>query len=193
MSSVMVTKETLRRVYLEKRQGMRDEEYDLRNSLLRKNFRCLLDESSIKTLHIFLPITSNKEVNTWPIIHDIRTDFPHVEVFTSKVKEGGTLSHYRLEESTRLVINKWGIPEPDDEQEVQLDQIDAVVVPLIISDKSGHRIGYGKGYYDRFLAETNVTYRIGVSLSPPLDCIPMIEAHDVPLTHCVSPYILEKF
>lgn len=189
----MVTKETLRRVYLEKRQGLRDEEYDLRNALLRRNFRSLLDEISISSLHIFLPITANKEVNTWPIIHDLRTDFPQIKVYTSKVQAGGSLSHYHLEESTRLVINKWGIPEPDDEKEIPLDRVDVVVVPLIISDKAGHRIGYGKGYYDRFLAETEVRYRIGLTLSPPLDCIPFIEAHDVPLTHCIGPFYSEKF
>ena len=98
-----------------------------------------------------------------------------------------------FEENTRLAINKWGIPEPEDEPPVELKALDAVVIPLIISDKSGHRIGYGKGYYDRFLSNVDVEHKIGVTLSPPLDCIPFSEAHDIPLTACIGPYFVDKF
>lgn len=189
----MVTKEVLRRVYLEKRLFLPDKEYDFRNKCIRDNFKSYVNTLSLESIHIFLPISEKREVNTWPLIYDLRSMNPDLRIYTSKVCKGGILQHFLLNEDTRLVVNRWGIPEPEDEPPVALSEIDAVVIPLIIHDKAGHRIGYGKGYYDRFLAGTRVTYRIGVTLSPPLDEIPVYETHDVPLTCCVGPHFIDKF
>jgi 5-formyltetrahydrofolate cyclo-ligase len=189
----MVTKEELRQVYLEKRLFLSDEEYEIRNKGIRKNFQSFISGLQLESIHIFLPITEKREVNTWPLIHDLRGQSPETRIYTSKVVKGGKLQHFLLNEDTRLVVNRWGIPEPEDEPPVELTNIDAVVIPLIISDKSGNRIGYGKGYYDRFLANTHATHRIGVTLSPPLDVIPVAESHDIALTCCIGPHFIDKF
>ncbi len=189
----MVTKEVLRQVYLEKRLFLTDQEYDYRNKCVRGNFKSHVHSLGLESIHIFLPISEKREVNTWPLIYDLREMNPAIRIYTSKVISGGELQHFLLNEDTRLVVNRWGIPEPEDEPAVNLKEVDAVVIPLIIHDKSGHRIGYGKGYYDRFLAKTRVTHRIGVTLSPSLDEIPVNEAHDVPLTCCIGPHFIDAF
>lgn len=188
----MVTKDELRKVYLEKRSFLSDSEYKTRNRRVRKNIAAHFSSRPPASVHIFLPITEKKEVNTWPIIHDLRKNHPRCVIYTSKAMKNGHLTHYLLTEETRLVVNRWGIPEPADTPEVDLRQVDSVIVPLIISDKRGNRIGYGKGYYDRFLEEVRVGEKIGITLSPSLDFIPCAEPHDVPLTCCIGPYLVDK-
>ena len=189
----MASKSELRRVYLEKRMFLSDDEYEERCRRVRDNFLQCFSPHSFSSLHVFLPITEKKEVNTWLIIHACRQLNPEMKIYTSKTLKNGTLEHYLLEEDTRLRVSPWGIPEPDGHDPVALEQVEVVLLPLIISDKSGNRIGYSKGYYDRFLSEVSSEHRVGLSLSPPLDNIPYTEAHDIPLTACVGPYLTEFF
>ena len=68
------------------------------------------------------------------------------------------------------------------------EAVDAVIVPLIVFDKNGNRVGYGGGYYDKFLAHCRKdTLKIGVSLFDPVDEIGGMEDFDVSLDHCVTP------
>ncbi len=191
--SLMVNKSVLRDVYLQKRMMLASEEYERRNQLVRDNFLQSFSPKKFNSLHIFLPIASKKEVNTWPIIEACREINPDLSIFTSKSLKNGLLQHFRLEEDTRLSVNRWGIPEPDGYDPVSLHHVDVILLPLIISDKQGNRIGYGKGYYDRFLEEVSSDHRVGLTLSPSLDEISYMEQHDVGLTCCVGPYITEFF
>jgi len=189
----MVNKKVLREVYLQKRMTLTEDEYARRNLGVRDNFLQSFSPKKLSSAHVFLPIASKKEVNTWPIIEACRKLNPSIKFYTSKTLKSGKLEHYLLEEETRLRVSPWGIPEPDGYDPVQLDEVDIVLMPLIISDKSGNRIGYGMGYYDRFLQQVTTKHRVGLSLSPPLDEISYMEEHDVPLTCCVGPYLTEFF
>lgn len=189
----MVNKQVLRSTFLEKRLFLSDDELDKRNSLLFSQLLQHLDLSSVGHLHIFLPIAEKKEVNTWLLIHHIRSNFPDVILYTSKSLRSGELEHFILEENTRLLVNKWGIPEPAEATPLIPDKLDLILVPLIIFDRKGHRIGYGKGYYDRFLAQYPDARKAGVSLSPPLDSIHFIEEQDIALDLCLTPYNVYHF
>ena len=189
----MPNKSELRRVYLEKRIFLSDEEYEKRCRLVRDNFLQTFAPDQFQSMHVFLPITEKREVNTWLIIHESRKLNPGLKIYISKTLKNGKLEHYLLEEDTRLRVSPWGIPEPDGHHPVELENIDVVLIPLIISDKNGNRIGYGKGYYDRFLREIPARHRVGLTLSPPLDNIQFIENHDVPLSACIGPYLCEFF
>jgi 5-formyltetrahydrofolate cyclo-ligase len=69
-----------------------------------------------------------------------------------------------------------------------------VLVPLLALDKSGHRVGYGKGFYDKFLAECRIRcQRIGISLFQPIDMIEDVGEDDITLTHCLTPSGVLKF
>lgn len=189
----MVNKQVLRDTYLEKRLFLPEAEYERRNKLLVKNFISSVDLSTIKSVHTFLPILEKKEVNTWLMIHHLRQEYPAIKIFTSRTRANARLEHYHLEENTRLKISKWGIPEPFESEPIDLISLDIILVPLIICDKLGHRIGYGKGYYDRFLKKFPGAQKIGVSLSPPLDKINFMNELDVTMHTCLTPYKTYKF
>ncbi len=87
-----------------------------------------------------------------------------------------------------MVENSWGISEPSSGARIKPEEIDMVVVPLLCFDVSGHRTGYGKGFYDRFLAACRSDcVKIGVSHFGPVDRIDDIREHDVRLDACVTP------
>jgi 5-formyltetrahydrofolate cyclo-ligase len=89
-----------------------------------------------------------------------------------------------------LELNQWGILEPNPQSAIRypLSEIDLVIVPLLGFDKQGNRVGYGKGFYDRFLARcrSNVI-KVGVSFFDPIDGISDITPLDIRLDYCITP------
>ena len=183
-----MTKQELRKIYLEKRQSLSEAEYGQRNFQLYQNFFSTIDLSFVKVMHVFLPITSKKEVDTWLIIDRVRREFPHIRISIPKVNsQKGELENFYFEGLHQLTTNDWGIQEPKQGIPTETQKIDLVLVPLLVFDLRGYRIGYGKGYYDGFLSTCNpATKKIGLSLFPPLEAIPT-EAHDVQLNSCITP------
>jgi len=183
----LMNKSTLRKKYLDQRLALGKEQYDPLNSRLIDQLFRSVDLSNIEFLHIFLPITKFKEVDTWQIIDRIMKEFPQIKLVIPKVV-GDDLEHYLFEGKEQLAIDKWGIPEPAYGKLMNPDQIDMVLVPLVVADQLGNRIGYGKGYYDKFLAECKPqTQKIGLSLLP-LSGEPIeYEESDMRLDGCVTP------
>ena len=98
-----------------------------------------------------------------------------------------------MQENTRIQISEYGIPEPEDGIEVPVTSIDVVFVPLLVFDQKGNRIGYGKGFYDRFLQQCKAgTIFIGLSFFEVEEEIPN-DAFDVALHYCVTPQKIHTF
>jgi 5-formyltetrahydrofolate cyclo-ligase len=76
--------------------------------------------------------------------------------------EGESLTFYELSSGKYLVKGRFGIMEPLPYGPV--DSIDLLMVPGIAFDKKGYRLGYGKGYYDKFLAGKDV-FSMGLAYS----------------------------
>ncbi len=188
-----MTKEEARKAFLQNRLALSEGAYQQLNFQLYNQFFAQIDLSFIKCIHIFLPIESKKEPDTWPIIDRIRREFPHVRISIPKVV-GDQLENIYLEGLHQLKKNKWGILEPEQGVPTPTEKIDMVIVPLLAVDNNGHRVGYGKGFYDRFLAECRIRcLRIGISLFDPVEIIEDVDDHDIALTHCLTPSMLLKF
>lgn len=189
----MASKKELRNIFLEKRMFLSEKEYQLRNSLIQKHIAYHIDFKKYTYLHTFLSISDKKEVLTAPIIQLAKSQQPDITVMTSKTLPQCQLAHYIYDDNTQIKVNKWGIPEPTNANTVAADEVDLVLVPLLSFDREGHRIGYGKGYYDRFLKTIPNALKVGVSLAPPLDHIPYSDAMDVRLDCCITPFSIYSF
>lgn len=148
-------------------------------------------------VHTFLPIVRQNEVDTWPIIYRIWQNLPQIQVAVS-VTDIATnrLAHYALTPETPLVENRLGIAEPQSKgcMAISSDQIDVVLVPLLAFDTRGHRVGYGKGYYDQFLSECRPDcLKIGLSLFEPILTISDVEPTDIRLDAGVTPKRTHNF
>lgn len=148
---------------------------------------------NLKTYHIFLPIQRMNEVNTEYVLNILYGKDKDV-VLPKMNKEQQSLNHFLLTEQTILKKNSWGIVEPQGGFEVSTLKIDVVFVPLLAYDKKGNRVGYGGGYYDRFLRECRPdVLKIGVSFFPPEEKIEGISEFDIPLDYCVTPLDIFEF
>lgn len=143
--------------------------------------------------HIFLSIMEHKEVNTEFLLHLLSGK--DKEIVISKCDfETCHLVHFLLTDNTKIKKTKYNIPEPVDGLEVPTGMIDVVFVPLLAFDKAGHRVGYGKGFYDRFLLECNPeTIKIGLSFFEAEDLIGDIFENDVKVDYCVTPNAVYRF
>jgi 5-formyltetrahydrofolate cyclo-ligase len=142
--------------------------------------------------HIFLPISEKKEVDTSCIIPVLQGRDKHVVI--PKVSGDGELAHFLLSDNTRLKRNKWNIPEPENGIPISEELLDVVFLPLLAFDQEGYRVGYGKGFYDRFLKKCREdVIKIGLSFFPPLDKITDREAHDIPMDYAVTPEEIYSF
>ena len=109
-------------------------------------------------------------------------------------RSGDDLEHIAFDAGTVFAENRWGIREPVAGRTVDPSDIDIVIVPLLCFDTRGFRVGYGKGYYDRFLAKCRPDcLKAGVSLFPPIAAIDDVNRFDVKLDICVTPEATVKF
>jgi len=188
------TKRELRKIYREKRINLSPGEFQQLNDRLLVQLGAL-EVHPRWTVHLFLPIAGNKEPDTYGIAGWLRERYPGIRLVLPKIEpESHRLRHVVWEADTALVANDWGIPEPVVGTVVQPQEIDAVFLPLLIFDERGNRVGYGKGFYDRFLAECRpITRKIGVSLFEAVEAITDITAHDVAMDMCVTPTRIWSF
>lgn len=143
--------------------------------------------------HIFLPITEHKEVNTEFILHLLSGK--DKEILVSKADfETRNMTHFLLTDNTKIKKNQYNIPEPVAGIEVPSTKIDVVFVPLLSFDKKGNRVGYGKGFYDKFLSDCKPdVIKIGLSFFEPEELISDIFEGDVKLDYCVTPNSIHFF
>lgn len=188
-------KAEIRELYSKKRLALSEAEYGQLNFQLYQVFFSQVDLSFIKTLHVFLPIPSKKEVDTWLIIDRIRREFPHIRLVVPKVNpESGALDNFYFEGLHQLSTNTWGIQEPKQGLPVEPQKIDMVLIPLLAFDKTGHRVGYGKGFYDKFLTTCRPDcIKIGLSLFEATDQINDKNVFDIQLNACITPAGVARF
>ncbi|QHL88501.1 5-formyltetrahydrofolate cyclo-ligase [Nibribacter ruber] len=179
----------LRKAYLAKRRNLSEAEVEDMSLQIANRFFEDFQPVKGQTVHVFLPILHHREINTWRIIHKLWEQFPEVRVATSVSHlEDCSMTHFLITPETKLVTNRWGIPEPVQAQQITEQEIDLVLVPLLVFDLQGHRVGYGKGFYDRFLAFLPKTsQKRGLSLEPPVPKIEDVHPLDLILDAVITP------
>ncbi len=187
-----MNKTTLRQKYKELRKQLSEEQLE-EMSLAIANKVLQLPIWERTYFHVFLPITEQNEVNTEFILHALAGK--DKEIIVSKADfETRTMTHFLLTDNTKIKKNEYNIPEPVDGIEVPSHKIDVVFVPLLAYDKKGNRVGYGKGFYDKFLAECKPdVIKIGLSFFEPEEIIADVFEADVQLNYCVTPNSIHSF
>lgn len=145
-----------------------------------------------KVISIFLPIARLNELETAPIIEFLAKKNTLALPFT--MLEQLAMGHRKLSDDTIITNNEWGIPEPQNGEIIHPALLDVIFIPLLISDEKGYRVGYGKGFYDRFLENCRGdALLIGLNYFPSIATISDTEGTDVPLDYLISPKGIEAF
>ena len=185
-------KSNLRKKYKELRETLSAETIEEKSLEIANNLLGL-PVWDLSFYHLFLSIPEKKEIDTEPILHILQGKDKNV-VLSKSDFAATTMKHFLLTDGTIIKTNNWGIPEPEDGVEIPANKIDVVFVPLLAFDKVGHRVGYGKGFYDIFLAGCKKgVIKVGLSLFEAEEKIPGILDSDVPLDYCVTPTCIYNF
>ena len=178
-------KQKLRKKYKELRAQLTAEQRD-EMSLDIANQALQLDIWKYNYYHIFLPIERLYEINTEYLLSILSGKDKNILLSKSDFATG-TMENYLLTDNTRIVVNNYGIPEPEDGIEVPFSKAEVIFVPLLAYDTHGNRVGYGKGFYDRFLAQCSPdALKIGLSYFEPESTPLITNTTDIPLDYCVS-------
>ena len=181
-----MTKKELRKTYKVHRKDLSENQIeDLSLAISNQLLKLPIWDNSF--YHIFLAIEEQKEVNTDYVLNILSGKDKNILISKSDF-ETGNMTHFLLTDSTLIKKNDYNIPEPIDGIEISNDKIEVVFIPLLAFDTKGNRVGYGKGFYDRFLANCKPeTMKIGLSFFDPEDEISDVFESDVRLDYCVTP------
>ena len=177
-------KSDLRSHYLKLRSKFTSKQID--NFSIEIVNRCLeLNLWNKSIYHLFMASEQNNEIDTSILMSVLQGKDKQIVI--PKILDHYELEHYLLANHPPLKRTRWGIPEPQSGIKINSNQIDVVFVPLLIFDLQGHRIGYGKGYYDRFLAKCRKeTIKVGLSYFDPIERIEDIQSHDIPINFGIT-------
>ena len=177
----MIEKKKIRRRILKLRDGLSSEERGEKSKQIKKKLFTLFEFTSAKT--VFFYAAKRSEVATKEMIEDAlslgkKVGLPIVrgkEIFFSQIFNYG-----------KLIPSTFGILEPEEEHPISLDRVDLIIVPGIVFDSQGNRIGFGKGFYDRFLKKIPDTFKIGLAFEIQIvETIPKIST-DIPVDKIIT-------
>lgn len=161
---------TLRRTFLEVRKSLTTKELEM---MSKKIIDRLISQSffhQARTIHAYVSMNENREVITRHLIRFSLENGKNVAV--PKMEPGGRLSNHLISTIADLKFNRWGVSEPVHENPVDPNDISLVIVPMVAADFQKNRLGYGMGFYDRFLSETGA-HRVGLCFNCSMSWVPL--------------------
>ena len=173
-------KNQIKESVLEKRNSLSKQEVFERSKKIEKN---LIDIDNYKKSKVVMFFVSfNSEVNTHDMIkNSLKNKTVVIPKLINKDIEPSVIIDF-----DSLIAGKFGILEPIEIMKIAYKNIDLILVPGIVFDKEGHRIGYGFGYYDKFLRKAPKAIKIGLAFDfQVIDKIPR-EMHDMPVDLIVT-------
>ena len=183
----MIKKE-LRKSYSEKRAALTFQERLKLDDLLLIQFQKLA-LPYLQNILSFYPLDERGEMDTFIITDYLQFANPGIQIAYPKTDlQNCTMQAIVETEATEFIDNEWGIPEPSTGEPLPAQTIDAVLVPMLAFDEKGHRVGYGKGFYDRFLQHCRQDcLTIGLCYFEPVPLIEDASNYDVTLNYCITP------
>lgn len=187
-------KKEIRKQFLEKRVQLSEEEFQDKSASIVNNFRNL-DLPVVNFLLSYAPLMSRKEFDVSECGQIIREKNPSVKVAWPKADiDMNSMEAQAVEKDGLFIKNKFNILEPLDGEVIPPHLIDVAFVPLIAFDINGYRVGYGKGFYDKYLLRCRTDcVKLGFSFFEALSRISDITDFDVPLNLCITPSRIYEF
>lgn len=174
-------KAEIRKIYLDMRAQLGTEDHSHKQAAVLSLLKPLLTQS--KTIASFKAIPHRTEIS----LDALEGDFAFPRVLSEK----GTME---MAFSNTFINSEWGIPEPVAGVVLNPSDLDIVLIPLLAFDLAGNRVGYGKGFYDRYLLQCRPDcLKIGISLFDPVARIEDVESCDIPLDIAICPAQLYDF
>lgn len=184
-----MTKKELRTQYLAKRKALSAIQRRRLSEELCANFFKDVDLTNVHILHCYLSIERHHEPDTSLIVAMLQSEYPGIHIAVPRVVSRSGIESIFLEPGTKLKKNKLGIPEPVGGKIVTPTDIDLIIVPLLCFEAYGYRVGYGAGYYDRFLQQCHGhCERVGLSFFDAVTAIDDANKTDIPLTRAITPH-----
>ena len=181
-------KEEARSIYREKRKNLSDAERLKADDLMLIQFQ-KIELPHIDRLLSYWPIEENNEPNMHLSNDYIEFKNPAIKFLYPKADfEKLAMEAVEVNADTAFQKNGWNIYEPIDGTMTDAPAIDMIFVPLLIFDKRGYRVGYGKGFYDKYLQRCKPDcLKVGFCYFEPVDVIEGTREFDVPLNLCITP------
>ncbi len=189
-----MTKAEIRKIYRRKRKEMSLKDKERWTDLALINFQ-KLDLPFINCVHTYLAMEEMNEMETGIFTRYLAFKNPALQVVVPKINlDEGEMRHYIYNQDTEMAANSFGIVEPVAGEKVAAYEIDLVLTPLLAFDKKGYRVGYGKGFYDRFFLKCNPdVIRVGLAFFEAEESIDDVTEFDIPLHYCITPERVYSF
>lgn len=181
-------KKEARKIFMQKREAITDAQQLKWDDLILIQLQTI-DFPFISNVLSFYSITEKKEVNSFSITEYLKFRNPALQVAYPRMNVAESRMDAIISHADEAFEeNEFGITEPIGNDIIPPEEIELVLVPLLAIDKNGHRVGYGKGYYDRFLANCDPQcLKIGLSYFEPIDTLEDAAEYDIPLDLCITP------
>lgn len=137
----------------------------------------------------FYPIEEYKEINSFLITDYLHFRNPNLKIcYPKMLQDNGEMQAVICNADSAFESNEYGIMEPVDTDIALPGELDMILIPLLAFDEYGFRVGYGKGYYDRYLKHCRKDcLKIGLSYFDAIDRVEDTADFDVPLDICITP------
>jgi 5-formyltetrahydrofolate cyclo-ligase len=181
-----MTKQELRTLYKAKRMVLTEMDFDKMSDVLLIQWQ-KLPIPFITHLMSYFSMQHTNEPDPQKIEHFSHYQNPGLSISFPRITGEGVMEAIDSKDY-RVTINKYHIFEIKNGEVVPPEKLNVVIVPLLAFDKKGNRVGYGKGFYDRFLVRCRKdVIKVGISFFEATEKIDDIDEHDVPLTYCITP------
>lgn len=176
----MADKKELRRQFAEVRKSVKS---DLKDTVI--SVKLLADEKIRRADTILMYASFRTEVDTWQIADNLL--FKNVQIAYPVCREDNTMTFHIISELNQLNDSIYGICEPDISlPEPEITDRTVCIVPALAFTENGIRLGYGGGYYDRFLAEYPEMYTIGLAYEACIAENLSLTEHDIKIKSVIT-------